>query len=1276
MTGSLSQVGKKSRKHKSKSKKSGKAGKKKSRPKSKSKSAKKELVQAGKKTVNTLETVTYNINKPFRERQPDSIDPSRDGKKIFKAMFDMNPNFYVSHHINSYNNFLTDTLTEIFQDLSGYIVTVDPSKLRQNQNNQSTTNNSQYSSFIHRIDFGEYQFEIPNLGGSSTNARDSSPITARQKSMTYASRLLVRARHTIVPIDRSGNMLEPIVIDYDDNELINLGQIPVMVNSKACTTSIAGSTFNHEQTLRMLGEDPYEGGGYFIIGGNERIITGQESRKDRHAYFYDNRTQDSNFSHGVEIKCKHRDYDNAKGVSLLYNKTTREIEVKIGANRYLKPDSYIPLMVLFKALGIETDEEITKMCIGDHVEYPEMVEIMRTCSQHKVQNIKTKETMYVNTHTDAIQYIASLAKEKLQFGNQQTVIDGVHNLLKQSLFPHIGVETNGVGDVKLRKAYFLGYMARRLLWGITGRIDPDSIDAIYNKRIETTGHLMSELVKAQLRIAMESIDDALNQVSAEKTVRDEDFKGRLADALKDKLTGPAKDAIGSGRWKVAKSNSVLTRVAVSKKMERRSTSDSKSSANRHAVISTGSNPGKQESIRLVDQPSFNYVDPTETPEGSNVGIQRNKALSSEFTISQNPLNVLTQIDHLMTDIETFHNEHDLSELSYWTYILVNGDLVGFTQTPNDLVKHVRKLRQINSIHRHTGIVRNFHENLITIQTDSGRMVSPYLVVGPDNRLLIKKRQIRQIVAGTLSWTDLLAQGFIEYIDSHELFINCTVAQTVASLDLVDPELKIYTHCLIHPSSIFGICSGTIPYANHNPGTRNLFQSAMVKQALTEYALNHRLRVDRQGHILTNIHTPLVRTFWEQFIHRVVPCGGQHMLVAVGCFTGYNIEDSTVVNRGAVDRGLGLSEYYKLYTSVAKPNEIFTKPNPNLTTGMSGSGNYAHLNRAGRVTKGTKLREGDVIIGKVTPLEKSADDLSLDGYEYRDQSEQCHERNAVVDLVVAAKNSNSQLVVKVKLYIVRRPIIGDKFSSRHGQKGTIGIIYEQTDMPYTEYGQPIEMMINAHAIPSRMTIGHVRESLEGTLAAFHGCFVDATPFNNTSVRDTQRRAIDAGFRPDGTMQLYNPHSGLPMLIRYLIGILFMQKLKHMVDDKWHARQRGSVQVLTHQPLEGRSRKGGLRFGEMEKDVMIAHGATLFLKERFYECSDGDFVYVCQTCSMTAVGNDKKSYYWCPNCEDRAKIYKVPMCYSHNLLMNESRQINAVMGLVLKPFDLTRGLQKTE
>ena len=506
---------------------------------------------------------------------------------------------------------------------------------------------------------------------------------------------------------------------------------------------------------------------------------------------------------------------------------------------------------------------------------------------------------------------------------------------------------------------------------------------------------------------------------------------------------------------------------------------------------------------------------------------------------------------------------------------------------------------------------------------------------------------------------------IEYIDSDEQNMSL-IAMTPNKVNQTKDGFQYnYTHCEIHPSTIFGILASCIPCPEHNQSPRNTYQCAMGKQAIGMYVTNFDLRMDKTAYVLTYPMRPMVDTRVMNLINVNQIPSGENVIVAIATYSGYNQEDSIIFNKASLNRGLFCATVYHTEKDEDKKiygdEEIRCCPDSSKTRGMKFA-NYKKLSSSGLIPENTLVENKDIIIGKVVPIKENKNDHTK-VIKYQDQSKMYRTiEETYIDKNYIDRNGDGYSFCKVRLRIFREPVVGDKFSSRAGQKGTIGIILPEEDMPFTADGIRPDIIINPHAIPSRMTIGQLKESILGKVLVELGLYGDGTSFNDFPVKDICKELQTCGYERHGNEVLMNGMTGEQLETNIFIGPTFYQRLKHMVNDKQHSRSQGPMVVLTRQPAEGRSRDGGLRFGEMERDCMISHGAMRFTRGRLYDASDKYVVHVCRICGMIAAYNDAKELHYCNTCENRIDFTKVELPYACKLLFQELITMNTVPRII--------------
>jgi DNA-directed RNA polymerase beta subunit len=647
-----------------------------------------------------------------------------------------------------------------------------------------------------------------------------------------------------------------------------------------------------------------------------------------------------------------------------------------------------------------------------------------------------------------------------------------------------------------------------------------------------------------------------------------------------------------------------------------------------------------------------------TPEGASVGIVKNLSYMAHITIHSNSLSLYEYVNPHIQKVDNLRPVDLFNKVK----VFINGCWVGISDDPLSLYTMLKTMKHKGIINIYTSIVFDYKLQEIRICNDSGRVTRPLLRV-KDKNILLTKTVIEGLKNHELTWDDLftdckIEDAVLEYVDPEEQSFSMIATKPV---DLISgTEFKKYTHCEIHPSTLFGVVASCIPFPDHNQSPRNTYQSAQAKQAMGVYATNYNERMDKTAYVLNYPSRPLVDTRVMNLIKMNQIPSGCNINVAIMTHTGYNQEDSVLINKGSIDRGLFQTTIYHTEKDEDKQKingdeEIRCKPDSSKTKGMK-FGNYNKVNSKGVMPENSLVENRDVIIAKVTPIKENKNDHTK-VIKYEDQSKIYRTvEETYIDKNYIDRNGDGYTFAKVRLRALRKPVIGDKFSSRHGQKGTVGNIIPEADMPFNSAGVRPDIIINPHAIPSRMTIGQLKETLLGKVLVELGLFGDGTSFGDLDIGNISEKLQSLGYESNGEELLYSGLTGEQIECSVFMGPVFYQRLKHMVNDKQHSRSIGPMVNLTRQPAEGRSRDGGLRFGEMERDAMISHGAARFTRGRMYDASDKYSVYVCKKCGLVASYNDKLHIHLCKTCDNRTDFSYVEIPYACKLLFQELTTMN--------------------
>jgi DNA-directed RNA polymerase II subunit RPB2 len=716
-----------------------------------------------------------------------------------------------------------------------------------------------------------------------------------------------------------------------------------------------------------------------------------------------------------------------------------------------------------------------------------------------------------------------------------------------------------------------------------------------------------------------------------------------------------KRALATGDFGIKHSNS--NKVGVAQVLNRLTYVSSLSHARRISTPTDKS--GKLIPPRKLHNTSWGYLCPAETPEGQSVGIVKNLAYMTHITIHSDSLPLYEYVMPNVIPIDSVTSEDMYKKVK----VFINGAWVGISHNPQELYLMLKDKKYKGIINIYTSIIFDYKMKEIRVCNDSGRLTRPLLRV-KNNNILVTKSLISKITNSELTWDNLLTsskieESIIEYVDPDEQNWSM-IATNPRALFNQTGEMYNYTHCEIHPSTMFGVLASCIPFPEHNQSPRNTYQCAQGKQAMGVYVTNYENRMDKTAYVLNYPARPLVDTRIMNMIQLNKIPSGCNVVVAIMTHTGYNQEDSLLFNKGSIDRGLFMTTIYHTEKDEDKQKingdeEIRCKPDPAKTKGMK-MGNYNKVNSKGIIPENTLVENRDIIISKITPIKENRNDHTK-VIKFEDQSKIYKTtEETYVDKNYIDRNGEGYNFAKVRLRTVRKPVIGDKFSSRHGQKGTIGNIIPECDMPFTASGVKPDIIINPHAIPSRMTIGQLKETVLGKVLVELGLFGDGTSFGQFDVKDICSELLNLGYEAHGNELMCNGLTGEQLECSIFMGPVFYQRLKHMVNDKSHSRSIGPMVNLTRQPAEGRSRDGGLRFGEMERDCMVSHGAARFTRGRIYDASDKYSVFTCKKCGLIAAYNDEIHIHHCKTCDNRVDFAYVEIPYSCKLLFQELNTMN--------------------
>ena len=1139
----------------------------------------------------------------------------------------------VRHQVESYNDFINN-------QIQATIEMFNPMVIRSEH-----FYNKDYKKYELEIilNFTNFHMNRPQIHENSGATKSMFPQEARLRNFTYASATTIDIN--IQYIVRFGVELENVQVFNNTLNQIHIGKIPIMLKSSMCVLS----HYTHLDPS-VSGECRYDPGGYFIINGSEKTVLGQERASENKVFCFPVNNNTNKYLFQAEIKSvPDTKRISPKQINMYLSKVpTGDFVIQVNIPRIRKT---IPLGIVFRALGVVTDKEMCTYILHD---------VKHKNNQGILSYLKGTliEACECYTQEEAIQYITSHAMYTPMNMDKVTGImkkkEFTIEVINNDLFPHC--KTN------IQRIHFLGYMACKLINCALGRIPCDDRDSYVNKHIDLTGTLLNNLYRNYFnKMTKDMQKQIIREMNNGSWKSSDDYLGIINHTNIYKIVKSTtiengiKRALSTGDFGIKQTNT--NKVGVAQVLNRLTYTAGLSHLRR--INTPIDKSGKLIPPRKLHNSSWGFLCPSETPEGQSVGVVKSLSYMSHITIQSDSSSLYAYAKPFVHELDGI----DPIVLTKGVKVFINGLWLGNTLSPVELYERMKHYKCSGIINPYTSIVLNCQTNALFICNDAGRIVRPvFRVVG--SKLLVTDELIAKLERDEMTWDELLINrpdrpSCIEYIDALEQQ-HSLIAFSCANL-----SDKPYTHCELNASTIFGILASCIPFPEHNQSPRITYQCAMGKQAIGVYVSNFKTRMDKTSYVLTYIHRPLVDTRVMNILKLHEIPSGMPVIVAIMTHTGYNQEDSIMINQGAIDRGMFQATIYHTDRDESKKvhgdDEVRCKPDPSKTKGMK-FGNYSKLTPDGLMPENTLIENMDMIMGKVFPMKEARNDPSK-VIKFQDMSK-CHrtDEESYIDKNYTGINGDGYSFWKCRIRTLRTPSIGDKFSSRHGQKGTIGNVIPEQDMPFTSNGIRPDIIINPHCIPSRMTIGQLKETLLGKVLLEVGMFGDGTAFNDLSVSDISKELLKLGYESNGNEIMYNGLSGEQLESSIFVGPVFYQRLKHMVADKQHSRSIGPMVNLTRQPAEGRARDGGLRFGEMERDCMLSHGASAFTKGRMYDESDKFHFYVCKKCGLNGAYNDSVNVHYCRNCDNRSDFVRVNIPYSCKLMFQELVTMNIAPRLI--------------
>lgn len=1093
----------------------------------------------------------------------------------------------VKQHLDSFNYFVDTDLKKILKANSLVLSDVDP-------------------------DFYVKYLDI-RVGHKSTSAPGTKevilpPHECRLRDLTYSAPIYVDVEYT------RGRK----IIRHNDLEI---GRMPVMLRSNKCMLDGLD-----ERQMAQVDECPLDPGGYFVVNGTEKVILVQEQLSKNRII--------------VEADDK-KGIVQASVTSSTHERKSKTYVITKNGKIYLKHNSIgedVPIVIVLKAAGITSDLEILQLVCGSNPHYQDLF----------VVNFEEAARLEVFTQQQALLYLGKRVKTIRRAGAPKLsqLQEGIE-AIATTIVAHLTVSNLQFKE----KAFYMAMMARRVVMAMHNPKMVDDRDYVGNKRLELAGQLMSLLFEDLFKKFNSDFKANIDKI-LKKPSRTTEFDALLSINIhSNNITMGLNRAISTGNWSLKRFK--MERAGVTHVLSRLSYISALGMMTR--ISSQFEKSRKVSGPRALQPSQFGMLCTADTPEGEACGLVKNLALMTHITTDDEELPIkklciaLGCESILGLDSSTLHVDGNFG-------VFLNGTLIGATRFPVKFVNDFRHLRRAGKVSAFISIYTNTHHQAVHLATDGGRICRPLIIV-EKNKSKVQPEHLKKLLRGEWQFDDFLREGLVEYLDVNEENDSLIA---LYEKDIGSNANATVTHLEIEPFTVLGAVAGLIPYPHHNQSPRNTYQCAMGKQAIGAIAYNQFKRIDTLLYFMVYPQQPMVKTKTIELINYDKLPAGQNATVAVMSYSGYDIEDALVLNKSSLDRGFGRCQ-------VVRKNTVQLKKYPNHTkdilSGMRVDENnepiFPHqaLGPDGLGEVGSRIENGQVFANKFVPT-NSGESTFAGGMQQQPQAESHREaaqyykgpEPSYVDQVMMSVSDNDQALVKVLLRQTRRPELGDKFSSRHGQKGVCGIIVQHEDLPFNDDGISPDIIMNPHGFPSRMTVGKMIELISGKAGVLNGSLEYGTCFGGSKLEDMSKILVSKGFSYSGKDMLYSGITGECLQAYIFFGPIYYQKLKHMVLDKMHARARGPRAVLTRQPTEGRSRDGGLRLGEMERDCVIAYGASQLLLERLMISSDAFEVDVCNKCGLMGYNS------WCTTCKGSENIIKMTIPYAAKLLFQELLSMN--------------------
>ncbi|KAJ4313287.1 DNA-directed RNA polymerase III complex subunit Rpc2 [Neodidymelliopsis sp. IMI 364377] len=1024
------------------------------------------------------------------------------------------------------------------------------------------------------------------------------PNECRLRDMTYAAPIVVDIVYTRgnAKVKRTG---------------IKIGRMPIMLKSNKCVLAA-----KNDREMAVMEECPLDPGGYFITRGQEKVILVQEQLNKNRVIV-----------------------ESAKGImqasvtSSTHERRTKTYVIQKKGLMFLRHNTLseeVPIVFALKALGVHSDKEILLMVAGDDSAYQDSFAI----------NFEACAREGIHTQEKALEYIGHrvrLTKKPLGASRMRNYHLEAIECLSNVILPHVPV----LGTNYRPKALYVALMARRVLMAMQDPKLVDDRDYVGNKRLELSGQMLSLLFEDHFKRFNHDFKLSIDKV-LKKQNRAQEFDAFSHFSVhKNHITMGIERAIATGNWSLKRFK--MERAGVTHVLSRLSYIAALGMMTR--ISSQFEKTRKVSGPRALQPSQFGMLCTSDTPEGEACGLVKNLALMTHIT-TEDDEGPVRKIVFLLgaEDICSQTGEEIHAEGVY--SVCLNGTPIAVTDTPKRFLNSFRKLRRMGRISEFTSIHIDHDHCEVHIATDEGRICRPMIIV-ENERSKVTSRYLKALRKGTMEFEDFLTRGLVEYLDTNE--------ENDTNIALSEKDINQHTtHLEIEPFTILGAVAGLIPYPHHNQSPRNTYQCAMGKQAIGAIAYNQFNRIDTLLYLMVYPQQPMVKTRTIELTKYDKLPAGQNATVAVMSYSGYDIEDALILNKASCDRGFGRCQVMKKHVTPLKTYANGTSDRINAGALDTNKQEHQAIGADGIAQVGARLEAGDAYLLKSIPTDTAGPASN----QYKDKPERYKLPDcSYIDKACITENEAGTTLIKLLMRQTRRPELGDKFSSRHGQKGTTGLIVQQEDMPFNDAGICPDIIMNPHGFPSRMTVGKMMELLSGKAGVLNGTLEYGTAFGGSKVEDMSEILVSNGFSYTGKDYLTSGITGEAHQFYTFFGPIYYQKLKHMVQDKMHSRARGPRAILTRQPTEGRARSGGLRLGEMERDCLIAYGASQLLLERLMISSDAHDVDVCEKCGQMGYSG------YCKLCESEKAVRRITMPYAAKLLIQElgSMNVKVTIGL---------------